>query len=368
MLRYVLISILIIDFFNVVYGCHPVSERDLEIEGQRCAHHKHFYEEKINELCLHVTCDSQKVKELCTEHCSIKNSGDNLVVIAGVDLYDVELISTQTNNGLCNPMDLDYTVHSHSSVGTPLGVLTCGGWTGRSSTSKCALQPKEGQTTTFPSMKRKRYYFGLGIVNDTVYAVGGQGGRSERTMEKINFKTDSEWTMTNLQFSVYEHCLATTIKSLVITGGYHYWSYRYLDTTWVFNLETEEWTRGPKMKEKRSGHSCFYDIKSNSVFVIGGWNGKKRFATTERWNLDTNQWESTPSLPKPLTYSAGVASKSMDYMGFVAGGEINSGRKTNEIFGLRRRDLKWEIMPQQLQKARTYHSMVNLDSDQVPGC
>merc|ERR1712038_295820 len=204
-----------------------------------------------------------------------------------------------------------------------------------------------------------------------VYAVGGYGGINNgisiyqygTTMEKINFKTDSEWTLTNLPFGVNSHCLATTTKSLVITGGY---GNGRLDTTWVFNTETKEWTPGPRLKEKRGLHSCFYDIKSNSVYVIGGWNGT-RSATTEKWNLDANLWESTPSLPEPLAFSAGVASKSMDYIGFVAGGRTNSGN-TNKVFGLRRRDLNWEVMPQQLQTARHHHSMVNLPYDQVPGC
>ena len=149
----------------------------------------------------------------------------------------------------------------------------------------------------------------------------------------------------------------------------------YLDATWVHNTETEEWTQGPKLKEKRGYHSCFYDIKSNSIHIIGGRRWKmdkqdgirKRMATTRKWNLDTNQWESTPSLPESLSFSAGVASKSMDYIGFIAGGYTNSGT-TNKIFGLRRRDLNWEIMPQQLQTARYHHSMINLPNDQVPGC
>ena len=221
-------------------------------------------EEKNHKLCEHLTlltrCDSPKVKELCPDHCTILLSGkillfcrgetdnvrlieffelltgsythaftgDNLVVIAGSGynrLSDVELVSTQTNNDLCNPLDLPYIVRDHASVGTDLGILTCGGiitsvsFTSSVRTSKCVLQTKEGQTTTFPLMKRTRANFGLGIVNDMVYAVGGyQGG--ETTMEKINFKTDSEWTLTNLPFSVYHHCLATTTKSLVITGGY----------------------------------------------------------------------------------------------------------------------------------------------------
>ena len=139
-----------------------------------------------------------------------------------------------------------------------------------------------------------------------------------------------------------------------------------MDTTWVFNTETDQWTQGPPMKEKRMEHSCFYDDKSNSVYVIGGWkiNG---MATAEKWNLDTHQWESIPSLPEPLYYSAGVASKSMDYIGFTAGGMINR-RKINKLFGLRRGDLNWEVMPRQLQTARNSHSIVNLPFDQVPGC
>ena len=136
----------------------------------------------------------------------------------------------------------------------------------------------------------------------------------------------------------------------------------------MLNTETEEWTQGPAMKERRTSHSCFYDKKSNSVYVTGGYNNKNRIlTTTEKWNLDTNQWELTQSLPEPLSSAAGVASKSIDYIGFVAGGQTNYG-KTNKLFGLRRRDLKWEVMPQRLQTARRDHSMVNLPSNQVSGC
>ena len=138
-------------------------------------------------------------------------------------LNDVEHVSTQTNNNLCDPIDLDYRVYRHASVSTDLGILTCGGLTATGSTSKCTLQTKEGQTTSFPSMRRARLDFGLGIVNDLVFAVGGWG--EETTMEKINYKTDSEWTLTDLPFSVRYHCLTTTTSSLVITGGYRYGYY-----------------------------------------------------------------------------------------------------------------------------------------------
>ena len=141
-------------------------------------------------------------------------------------LTDVELVSTSSNNNLCNPLDFDSYQYGHSSVATDRGILSCGGREHANSggtTSKCILQTKEGQTTTFPSMKKTRALFGLAIVNDTAYAIGGGGananGGGEATMEKINIKTDTEWTLIDLPFRNNFHCLSTTPQSLVITGG-----------------------------------------------------------------------------------------------------------------------------------------------------
>ena len=144
----------------------------------------------------------------------------------------------------------------------------------------------------------------------------------------------------------------------------------------MFNTETEEWSQGPSLKEKRGYHSCFYDDQTNSIFVVGGQNSHPhnpdnqiRVATTEQWRLDSNQWVSTPSLPEPIKTSAGVASKSIQYIGYIAGGTNGeAGLATNKVYGLRRRDLVWEVMPQKLKTARYYHSMVNLPVDQIPGC
>ena len=141
-----------------------------------------------------------------------------------------------------------------------------------------------------------------------------------------------------------------------------------MDTTWVFNTKTEEWSQGPSMKERRYLHSCFYDDQTNSVFVAGGYYNGNRLASTEQWNLDTNQWISTPDMPEPLSNPAGVASKSSQYVGYVAGGETNAEYTTNKVLGLRRSDLVWEEMPQQLKITRRGHSMVNVPADQIPGC
>ena len=141
-----------------------------------------------------------------------------------------------------------------------------------------------------------------------------------------------------------------------------------MDTTWIYDSSKNKWTKGPALIQKRYVHSCFYNAKWNTVFVIGGFGDYRRLKSTEKLNLNENfNWESTTDLPEPLSYSAAVASNSNVLIGYVAGGSTNNGR-TDKIWGLRRTDLNWVEMPKRLQKSRWSHSMVNIASEEIPGC
>ena len=132
------------------------------------------------------------------------------------------------------------------------------------------------------------------------------------------------------------------------------------------------WTKGPSLNEKRAFHSCFYDKLSNSVFTVSGYSDSRRhpsrqLATTEKWNLSNNKWEPTSNLTDTLLASAAAASKSREYIGFVAGG-ISDERATSEVWGLRRSDEQWIQMEQSLNIGRHSHSMVNIAANEIPGC
>ena len=145
--------------------------------------------------------------------------------------------------------------------------------------------------------------------------------------------------------------------------------FQKLDTTWIYDSSKNQWTKGPTLREKRSYHSCFYDAKWKTVFVIGGKDENwKRLKSTEKLKINEQlSWESTTDLTEPLSSSAAVASNSNQFIGYVAGGNTNNGR-TDKIWGLRRTDLNWVEMPKRLQKSRWDHSMVNIASDKIPGC
>ena len=103
------------------------------------------------------------------------------------------------------------------------------------------------------------------------------------------------------------------------------------------------------------------------MFIVGSRYGFKHVETTEKWNMFSNKWEPTSNLTVTLDNSAAVESKSGDYIGFVAGG-ISNERVTNNVWGLRRSDEQWIQLEQSLKISRFSHSMVNIATNEIPGC
>ena len=159
-------------------------------------------------------------------------SDDHLLVIGGYNdsMYspghgfwisyrsDVELISFNPQDEICKPLDLEYPVGHHSSVATSRGVLSCGGFKDKEKTqlNTCTLQTKEGETISFPSMKRRRSYFGMVVMDQSLILVGGWGG--EDKMEKIGLN-GNVWLEEGLPFAVRYHCVVSINKTMMMSIG-----------------------------------------------------------------------------------------------------------------------------------------------------
>ena len=95
----------------------------------------------------------------------------------------------------------------------------------------------------------------------------------------------------------------------------------------------------------------------------GNLNGNP-IKSVERLIVDRNKFELISDFPEAMHSAAAVPSYSNNYLGFVAGGSLGS----NYVYGLQRKDLKWVTMSKRLELYRKLPSMVNLGSDQIPGC
>ena len=134
-------------------------------------------------------------------------------------LSDVEVVGIQKENTNCNPTDLPYAVSGHATVASDQGLITCGGYDGSSYLSKCILQRRNGETTSFPTMKYRRSFFGMVLVSDVIYAIGGYpSGRT--TMETINVYNGTKWSEQSLDFSIRSYCVTSIDNDkIVVTGG-----------------------------------------------------------------------------------------------------------------------------------------------------
>ena len=146
-----------------------------------------------------------------------------MLVIGGInslshDLASTELI-TEDNHLSCNVPSYPIAMKGHASSVTEDGIVSCGGYN-RADLNTCKRLTKSGSWVSFPSMKSKRAWFGMRVINGRVWAIGGDGG-GENSMESIDPKNEDEWTKQSLPFSVKHHCLSELSEQrLILTGGY----------------------------------------------------------------------------------------------------------------------------------------------------
>ena len=145
-----------------------------------------------------------------------------MLIIGGFN-NNGDLATTELNNGTyhlhCNVPSYPIAVYLHSSSLTPSGVVTCGGHEETDSLRTCYKLTKTGNWVSFPSMKLKRYYFGMKMMNGKLWAIGGPGG-GKYSMESIDPENQNEWTKQSLPFNIYGHCLTEfSNNELIVTGG-----------------------------------------------------------------------------------------------------------------------------------------------------
>jgi len=300
-------------------------------------------------------------------------NGDHLVILGGDDvndnaLSDVEVLDMQTEDKGCDPTDLSSTVGWHASVysSTLQSIITCGGWGNYGSLSSCSVQTKNGHHISIPSMNLSRYYFAMVTIQNKLYSLGGW--ETENTMETITLNATGTWNQQPMPFSVYGHCAVVLDNNIIVIGGRDE-NDNYLDTSWIYNVVTKDWSEGPKLNEKRSAHACLVDEETRTIHVIGGYDENyNRLKSTEKWVFGRDSWVSGASLPEPVRSSAAVKSNTEETIGYLVAGYTKNGA-TSKVWSLRRRDMMWiEDGSKRLQTPREDHTVVNIPGDQIPGC
>ena len=149
-------------------------------------------------------------------------------------------------------------------------------------------------------------------------------------------------------------------------------NFQTVDTTWIYNIETKTWSKGPNMNKKRSYHACLADQSTSSIHVMGGFpQSGSHLSSTETWIFGTDSWKSSTNLPERLVKSVAVPSNSDEYVGYMAGGwtfGLKGERYSRKIWALKRQNGTWIEMSKKLRTGRRWHSLVNVPALTVLGC
>ena len=122
------------------------------------------------------------------EHLVELDGEEHLVILGGedvrnVDLSNVEVLNTQTEDIGCNPTDLPSGVWGHASVYSSAihSLITCGGYGNNGPVSSCSVQSKTGHHIIMPPMNSRRYKFAMITIRNQLISIGGFPGGNTMT-------------------------------------------------------------------------------------------------------------------------------------------------------------------------------------------
>lgn len=174
-------------------------------------------------------------------------------------------------------------------VPTPTPTVTptpCGGGTGSDFT-----------WNTVASMPTARDRFGMGVVNNIIYAVGGENSGSNNALSVVEAYDPSTNTWST------EASLPTARQSLgvaVVNGILYAIGGRtsagvVLNTVEAYNPTTNTWTTMASMPTAREDLSV--GVVNGIIYAAGGDNGTVSYNTVEAYNPTTNTWSTVASMP-----------------------------------------------------------------------
>ena len=134
----------------------------------------------------------------------------------------------------------------------------------------------------------------------------------------------------------------------------------------IYDIESKKWTKGPSLNIFRRLHACMVDLNTETIYVMGGWNGNVPLDSTEALEKGSKKWKMGSNLKQGVFNAAAVSSRSVEYVGYMVGGGPNDAL-TSKSWGLRRRDMEWIEMSTQLEIPRKGHSVVNIQLGEI-GC
>ena len=134
----------------------------------------------------------------------------------------VEVINIERDDIDCSyfDMNLKRAIFDHASVSSKIGMVTCGGMNNINGNLVFYHECYLDYSKYFPPMNSARQGYGMELVDDELYVIGGYYGLD--SLEKINITKGTignSWKREYMNFSITGHCVIRNGDSLWVIGG-----------------------------------------------------------------------------------------------------------------------------------------------------
>ncbi len=226
------------------------------------------------------------------------------------------------------------TARRELAVGVVNGTLyAIGGRTGNASTGLGTVEAYDPATNTWTAkapMPTPRSRLAIGVINGTLYAVGGRGtsGGALTTVEAYDPATDT-WTTKAPMLTARDGLAVGVVNGILYAMGGYISTTSTLATVEAYNPSTNTWTTKASMPTGR--YLFTTGVVNGLLYAVGGYNGGTILATVAAYNPSTNSWSSKASMPTARYDLAGGVINGLLY---AVGGQnsSNGNLATNEAY------------------------------------
>jgi N-acetylneuraminic acid mutarotase len=185
---------------------------------------------------------------------------------------------------------------------------------------------EEDYWTTMEPMPTPGAWIGAAVVNEKIYAIGGNGGYGSSSVYEYDPITDTWTTKTSMPNPRINFGIAVIENKIYIIGGDR-GNYDIGITTTaineVYDPATDTWEMKTSMPTRRMAVSA--NVVDGKIYVIGG--GEKTPNTNltptdvnEVYDPETDKWTTLEPIPNPVNYHTSAVVDSKIY---VMGGAVN---------------------------------------------
>jgi N-acetylneuraminic acid mutarotase len=168
-------------------------------------------------------------------------------------------------------------------------IYAIGGHVGSPITTVEEYDPAANQWATKANMPTARNGLAVAVVNNKIYAIGGQGPTSTSylaTVEEYDPVTNT-WTncggiCTQMPTARWGLAVSVVNNKIYAIGGQG--SSGYLTTVEEYNPATNQWTTKESMQTTR--YYPGVGVVGGKIYAIGGWNGSSYLATVEEGTVE----------------------------------------------------------------------------------